>query len=168
MNRMNNSGDIKKLADEIIQGRRINRQDDLTVFLTCDLEELCKGADRKREYFCGDKVDLCTIINGRSGRCGEDCKYCAQSVHNHTSCEIYDFLDSEEIIREALSNEKEGVDRFSIVTHTDQCINANSGYTTSGSSGIDRRRDSEDHRIFPLYQSGSQYPSGSRKKADGK
>ena len=73
MNRMNNSGDIKKLADEIIQGRRINRQDHLTVFLTCDLEELCKGADRIREYFCGDKVDLCTIINGRSGRCGEDC-----------------------------------------------------------------------------------------------
>lgn len=139
MNRMNNSGDIKKLADEIIQGRRINRQDDLTVFLTCDLEELCKGADRIREYFCGDKVDLCTIINGRSGRCGEDCKYCAQSVHNHTSCEIYDFLDSEEIIREALSNEKEGVDRFSIVTHTDQCINAISGYTTSGSPGIDGR-----------------------------
>ena len=84
-------------------------------------------------------MDLCTIINGRSGRCGEDCKYCAQSVHNHTSCEIYDFLDSEEIIREALSNEKEGVDRFSIVTHTDQCINANSGYTTSGYPGIDGR-----------------------------
>ena len=113
---MNKSVDIKQLADEIIHGRRINRKDDLNVFLTCDLDELCEGADSIRKYYCGEKVDLCTIINGRSGRCGEDCKYCAQSVHNHTSCEIYDFLDSEEIVQEALSNEEEGVDRFSIVT----------------------------------------------------
>lgn len=108
--------DIKKLADEIIGGRRITRQDDLTMFLTCDLKELCEGADRIREYFIGDKVDLCSIINGRSGRCPEDCKYCAQSAHNHTSCEIYDFLPEEKIVEACKLNESEGVDRFSIVT----------------------------------------------------
>lgn len=108
--------DIKKLADEIIGGRRITRQDDLNMFLTCDLKELCEGADRIREYFIGDKVDLCSIINGRSGRCPEDCKYCAQSAHNHTSCEIYDFLPEEKIVEACKLNESEGVDRFSIVT----------------------------------------------------
>ncbi|MGN0491725.1 biotin synthase BioB [Ruminococcus sp.] len=104
------------LADEIIAGRRISRQDDLTVFLTCDLQELCDGADRIREHFIGDKVDLCSIINGRSGRCPEDCKYCAQSAHNHTKCEIYDFLPEEKILDACKLNENEGVDRFSIVT----------------------------------------------------
>lgn len=107
---------MKALADEIIGGRRISRQDDLNMFLTCDLKELCEGADRIREYFIGDKVDLCSIINGRSGRCPEDCKYCAQSAHNHTSCEIYDFLPEEKIVEACKLNESEGVDRFSIVT----------------------------------------------------
>lgn len=104
------------LADEIIAGRRITRQDDLNLFLTCDLKELCQGADKIRSHFIGEKVDLCSIINGRSGRCPEDCKYCAQSAHNHTNCEVYDFLPEEEILEACKMNEREGVDRFSIVT----------------------------------------------------
>ena len=104
------------LAEEIINGRRITREDDLSFFLTCDLEELCEGADKIREARIGDKVDLCSIINGRSGRCPEDCKYCAQSAHHHTNCEEYDFLPEEEILAACKMNEREGVDRFSIVT----------------------------------------------------
>lgn len=104
------------LAKEIIDGKRITREDDLSFFLDCDLKELCEGADRIREYFIGDKVDLCSIINGRSGKCPEDCKYCAQSAHNHTDCEVYDFLPEEKIIEACKMNEREGVDRFSIVT----------------------------------------------------
>ena len=108
--------DMLTLAEEIIGGRRITRQDDLTVFLDCDLEQLCEGADRIREAMVGERVDLCAIINGRSGKCPEDCKYCAQSAHNHTDCEVYDFLPREEILRVCKLNEQEGVDRFSIVT----------------------------------------------------
>ena len=104
------------LAQEIINGRRLTRQDDLTFFLHCDLDELCQGADLIREAFIGDKVDLCSIINGRSGRCPEDCKYCAQSSHHHTNCEIYDFLPEEDILEACKMHEAEGVDRFSIVT----------------------------------------------------
>lgn len=104
------------LAQEIMNGRRLTREDDLTFFLRCDLDELCQGADRIREAFIGDKVDLCSIINGRSGRCPEDCKYCAQSAHHHTSCEVYDFLPEEEIVNACKMHESEGVDRFSIVT----------------------------------------------------
>lgn len=105
-----------KLAEEIINGKRIKREGDLTVFLTANLQELCEGADKIRDHFMGDKVDLCSIINGRSGRCPEDCKYCAQSAHNHTDCEVYEFLPEEQILEACRLNEKEGVDRFSIVT----------------------------------------------------
>ena len=108
--------DLSKLAEEIIKGRRLSRCDDLGFFIDCDLKQSCEGADIIRKYFCGEKVDLCTIINGRSGRCGEDCKYCAQSSHNHTNCEVYDFMRTEDIVNTALANEQEGVDRFAIVT----------------------------------------------------
>ena len=108
--------DMLALAREIIAGRRLTRQDDLSVFLTCDLDALCQGADEIRAACVGDKVDLCAIINGRSGRCPEDCKYCAQSAHHHTNCEVYGFLPEEEILDACRLNEQEGVDRFSIVT----------------------------------------------------
>ena len=111
-----NTVDTIKLAEEIINGRRLNKDDDLSFFITCDAESLYKGADMIRAHFVGDKVDLCSIINGRSGRCPEDCKYCAQSAHHNTDCEIYDFLPQEQIIDACKLNEREGVDRFSIVT----------------------------------------------------
>ena len=107
---------ILELAQEIIEGKRISREDDLSIFLECDLKELCEGANQIRAHFVGDKVDLCSIINGRSGKCPEDCKYCAQSAHNHTDCEVYDFLPEETIVEACRMNEREGVDRFSIVT----------------------------------------------------
>ena len=107
---------ILTLAQEIIDGKRLTREDDLSFFLTCDLDDLCKGADQIREARIGTKVDLCSIINGRSGRCPEDCKYCAQSAHHHTNCEVYDFLPEEKIVELCKLNESEGVDRFSIVT----------------------------------------------------
>lgn len=108
--------DFMQLAKEIADGRRLKRGEDLHYFITGDLDELCSGADYIREKTCGEKVDLCTIINGRSGKCGEDCKYCAQSSRYDTNCEVYDFLDEDTIIREAAHNQKEGVDRFAIVT----------------------------------------------------
>lgn len=106
----------KKLAQEIIDGRRLTREDDLSVFLDWDLKELCEGADRIRAHFVGNRVDLCAIINGRSGRCPEDCKYCAQSAHHHTDCQVYGFLPEEQILETCKLHEREGVDRFSIVT----------------------------------------------------
>lgn len=108
--------DVLALADEIINGRRLKKGEDLSFFETCPAEDLYSGADRIRKHFVGDKVDLCSIINGRSGRCPEDCKYCAQSAHHKTDCEVYDFLPQDKITEMCELNAREGVDRFSIVT----------------------------------------------------
>ena len=108
---------VTELADKIInKGYRVKRGDDLSIFLNAVLDELCQGADSIREAFKGDKVDLCTIVNGRSGKCGEDCKFCAQSVRHNTGCEQYEYLDEDEIVELAKSNEAELVNRYSIVT----------------------------------------------------
>lgn len=115
--------DVLKLADEIISGRRITENDDLSFFKDCVPDELMEGADKIRAHFKGNRVNLCSIINGRSGRCPEDCKYCAQSAHYNTECKVYDFLPEDEILAACKFNETHGIDRFSIVT---------SGRTLSG------------------------------------
>jgi len=113
---MRNQWNLHQLADEIINGRRLTREDALQQLITCDLKELCSEANRIRHVLCGEKVDLCTIINGKAGRCSEDCKFCAQSARNDAACESYGFLDPETILAEAKANQADGVDRFSIVT----------------------------------------------------
>ena len=108
--------DVTKLAGEIIAGRRLRSGENLDFFLDADLQALCDGADRIRKELCGEHVDLCSIINGKSGKCPENCRFCAQSAHNHTGIEEYGFLTEEEILRECRYNDSKGVHRFAIVT----------------------------------------------------
>lgn len=107
---------ITELKNKILDGYRVTRNDDTSIFKTADLKEFCKAADEIRQKFTGSKVELCSIINGKSGHCSENCKFCAQSAFNKTACEEYDFLDDEKILSRAASDSKEGVHRFSIVT----------------------------------------------------
>ena len=107
---------MSDLANDIINGKRLDRNDDLDFFVTAPLDEVCSNADRIRSALCGDNIDLCSIINGKSGKCSENCKFCAQSAHHCTGIAEYDFLPEEKIVNECLSNKKKGVHRFSIVT----------------------------------------------------
>ena len=61
-------------------------------------------------------MDLCSIINGRGGRCSENCKFCAQSAHHHTNCDNYGFLDQEQLMEGCDHAYKQGINRYSIVT----------------------------------------------------
>ena len=103
------------LKEKILEGYEITRQDALSL-VEQPLEELCAAADEIRKAFCSDGFDLCTIINGKSGRCPENCRFCAQSAHNHTQAAQYPLLPAEEIVEQAKENERQGVLRYSIVT----------------------------------------------------
>ena len=107
---------VLKLADEIIAGRRLGRNDDLTFLINCDLEELCLGADRLREHFTGDRADLCSIINGRSGRCPEDCKYCAQSAHWNSNCQTKKMIEVSAALKIASQAVENGAERICVIT----------------------------------------------------
>lgn len=80
------------------------------------LDRLCEEANQLRKEACGNDFDLCTIVNGKSGRCSEDCKYCAQSACYRTDIPEYPLMGKEEIHKEAVHNQKKGVVRFSVVT----------------------------------------------------
>ena len=80
-----------------------------------NLQALCEAADRIRRANCGDHFDTCSIINGRSGRCSENCRWCAQAAAHHTGCAEYLFVDPEEFHATIGRNDARGVGRFSIV-----------------------------------------------------
>lgn len=107
--------DLHMLEQKVLQGEAITREEALWLYHQ-PLDELCAAADRLRQQFRGKTFDLCTIINAKSGLCPEDCRFCAQSAHNHTGAEVYPLLSQEAIVQEALKNQAQGVLRFSIVT----------------------------------------------------
>ncbi|MBC2582871.1 biotin synthase BioB [Clostridium sp. DJ247] len=107
---------ITKLEEKIDENGLIGFEEALELSKVKDLDMLFKAGDRIREKYNGNKVDLCGIINGKSGKCSEDCKYCAQSAHYHTDVKNYGVVEAEEVLKQALEDEKGGVDRFGIVT----------------------------------------------------
>ena len=81
-----------------------------------DKQTLYKVADDIRRHFRGDHFQTCSIINARSGRCSEDCKWCAQSHKHHTGIDEYPLIEAQAAIDMAIHNAKKGVGRFSLVT----------------------------------------------------
>ena len=105
---------VSELKSKLLNGEKITRGEAISL-INAPLGELCAAADEIRERFCGNIFDMCTIINGKSGRCSENCKYCAQSAHYNTLCEEYPLLSAEKLVEGALYNYKRGVLRYSIV-----------------------------------------------------
>ena len=79
-------------------------------------EELRTRAHEVTERCVEKRFDFCSIINARSGRCSEDCKWCAQSGHWHTGCESYGWVGTAACVRAAKEAEANGADRLGIVT----------------------------------------------------
>ena len=110
---------IKSIEEKILGGQVISYDDVMKladIKGKDDILELCKCANKVRQFYRGIEVDLCTIMNAKSGRCTEDCKFCAQSGHYKTNVEEYGLVSKEAALKLARENEKEGVNRFSLVT----------------------------------------------------
>lgn len=106
---------IEKLKNEILLGKKISKYEALKI-LEEPLEKLCEAANEIREKLCEKDIELCTIINGMSGCCTENCKFCAQSKYHNTGIEEYPLLSEEEIVKWGIYNQNKGVNRYSVVT----------------------------------------------------
>ncbi|MGN0182948.1 MAG: biotin synthase BioB [Candidatus Ornithomonoglobus sp.] len=106
---------INKLKNKIISGTDITKAEAMSL-IDAPLDKLCTAADEIREYFCGNSFDLCSIINAKSGKCPENCRYCAQSAHYDTGCEVSPLVSIDEAAATARLNEASGILRFSLVT----------------------------------------------------
>lgn len=109
--------EINLLADRVAAtGEGVGREEALRLMKCDDLNALCDAADRICKTFHSNKFDSCSIVNARSGMCGEDCKWCAQTHRHKTGCVTYNFLDEGETMKAAALNEYVGIRRFSLVT----------------------------------------------------
>lgn len=81
-----------------------------------DLEKLVSIAEKVTKENFKNEVEVCSIISAKTGKCGENCKYCSQSVHNHAEIHCHPLLDVEEVRQAALKAKENGASRFCIVT----------------------------------------------------
>lgn len=109
---------INRLEDQVILGQEITWEEarELGELEGYDLYQLFAAASRIRDQRAGKIVDLCSIVNAKSGRCSEDCRFCSQSVHHQTDVDVYDLLDEASILERAHMMEAEGAKRYALVT----------------------------------------------------
>ena len=94
----------------------IDREDALALLKPERREELRERAHEVTLAHVGTHFDFCSIINARSGRCSENCKWCAQSAHWRTGCETYGWVGTDACVKAAKEAAANGADRIGIVT----------------------------------------------------
>lgn len=87
-------------------------KDELLKLYNMDLEDLLEMSSK----YVSDRVEFCSIVNARNGKCSQNCKYCAQSSHYRTDIETYPLIDEDKVIKAALEAKSNHADRFSVVT----------------------------------------------------
>lgn len=80
------------------------------------LDELIEISSSITKANFTNEIESCSILSAKTGACSENCKYCAQSQHNHAEIECHPLLDVETVVKAALSAKENGATRFGIVT----------------------------------------------------
>jgi biotin synthase len=111
---------LQTLTERIIDGHRLSREEALALTEIEGQEkilQLCQAADRVRQACCGNVVDLCSIVNVKSGNCSENCSFCSQSAHHPgENSPIYGLMSADEIVEQAKSAANAGAKRFCLVS----------------------------------------------------
>lgn len=76
------------------------------------LEELLQEA----KTYTSNNVEFCSLISAKTGKCSENCKYCAQSSHYFTEVFSHPLVEIEDVIKVAREAKENGAGRFAIVT----------------------------------------------------
>ena len=111
----------KELIDDMIEialkGQSISSDKALQLesFTHEELDYLFIGTDRIRDKFKGEDVKICSIVNAKSGRCVEDCSFCAQSSSFQTDAPETKLMSVDEMVAAAKEAEAFGANEFSIV-----------------------------------------------------
>jgi len=106
------------LLNKLENGEIVDRMESLEILQAqgSDFTSLMAGAQFLCEKSFGHQIDLCSIINAKSGRCAEDCAFCAQSAHHNTETPVYPLKSFKEIVDGARQAAEEGNHCYGIVT----------------------------------------------------
>ena len=110
--------EIQKVGEKVLGGKSVSMKDVLPLAGANgpDILDLAAVANRVREEFNGNEIDLCLLLNAKSGRCSEDCAFCAQSTHYKTEAPVYPLMDLNRMVEEATDAQKKGTGRFCLIT----------------------------------------------------
>ena len=108
----------RHLADIVLAGQSITREDGLSIVLSRDDELLgvLDAAFRVRVHFHGLKVRVHVLRNAKSGACAEDCAFCSQAIQFGSPVERYAMQSAEEIAEGARKALEMGAATYCIVT----------------------------------------------------
>lgn len=109
---------ITLLKEKILNRGFIAKDEALKIAATepADIPDLFASASQIREEFKGNSVDLCSIINAKSGACPEDCSYCAQSSQSKADISAFSLVNRDIVLQKAKEAKDSGVKRFCVVT----------------------------------------------------
>ena len=111
---------IVNLAEKIINYDDFEIEEDQALELAAlgpeETMDLITCADKIRRRYHNNRVFKCTIINAKSGRCSQDCAFCAQSAHHTTPVDTYELVSAEKIVEAGLAMKAAGGTQFSVVT----------------------------------------------------
>ncbi|MBN2844175.1 MAG: biotin synthase BioB [Sedimentisphaerales bacterium] len=88
---------LNTIIESAIAGVGCSKEQALALLAQCSLAQLCEAASSVRQHYFGNKVQLCMIVNAKSGVCDMDCRFCCQSAHNHGNSPVYPFLEPEQL-----------------------------------------------------------------------
>lgn len=109
---------IDDICEKTLSGKGITR-DEAEFILRLDnsfMSHLLAWTEKMRQTFNGNNVELCSVINARSGGCSEDCSFCTQSVYSSTDVASYPLLSLDVILEGARSARSYGAAKFCLAT----------------------------------------------------
>ena len=108
--------ELDRAKAKVLAGGEVTYDEAVALLKRAPKDALREAAHEITEHFKPSFFDFCAIVNARSGKCGENCKWCAQSAHWNTGCRTFGWIGTEACVKAMRDAEANGVARLGIVT----------------------------------------------------
>jgi biotin synthase len=106
---------IRSCMEKVLTGGSITFEEAEMLLNTEDIMMLADCANTITRTFNSNTVDVEALVNAKSGRCPEDCSFCAQSSFYDTGINKYPLLSKEVLVEKAAKAKQGGATSFCLV-----------------------------------------------------
>ena len=102
---------LESIKEKVLAKKDITKEDAMEL-VEADLNELSAAADEIRKQFCGDKFEMCAVMNVRGGRCSENCRFCSQSTCSTAKVPTFSIRNEKHVKADALKRSGIGISHY--------------------------------------------------------